>query len=222
MKMLLRLSLLLVCAAGSWAAATVPAPRYVINLDLAAQDRWTHVIPDYKADFQSLLKQIKKMLPPEVVDLASLIGDDVEKYVPYPYSLEMVGVAVAGDVALGEVLLGNMLYEVTAFNSSKLDKACTSIVAEAVNGTIYHGRNLDYTFTEVLRNMTIIAEFQSGGKTVYTGGQLGGLVAGGNSGIHAYEMVLIWQRGMRVAQYKPLRQNNYVDVATVKVKLLLI
>lgn len=208
MKVLLRLSLLLVCVAGSWAAATVPAPRYVINLDLAAQDRWTHVIPDYKADFQSLLKQIKKMLPPEVVDLASLIGDDVEKYVPYPYSLEMVGVAVAGDVALGEVLLGNMLYEVTAFNSSKLDKACTSIVAEAVNGTIYHGRNLDYTFTEVLRNMTIIAEFQSGGKTVYTGEQLGGLAAGGNSGIHAYEMVLIWQRGPNLNHSEIPRQHN--------------
>lgn len=171
-EMFLRLSLLLACVVGSRASTAVPAPRYVIDLDLAAQDRWTHVIPDYKADFQSLLKQIKKMVPPEVVDLAALIGDDVDKYVPYPYSSEMVGVSVAGGVALGEVLLGNMLYEVTAFNSSKLDKACTSIVAEAVNGTIYHGRNLDYTFTEVLRNMTIIAEFQSGGKTVYTGGQL--------------------------------------------------
>ena len=168
---LLYLSLILAHGAiGSRAGSTVPAPRYVVDLDLAPQDRWGHVIADYKADLQSLLKQIKEMVSPEVVMLASFIGENVEKYVPYPYSLEMVSVAISGGVTLGETLLGNMIYEVSAFNRSKLArKACTSIVAEAVNGTMYHGRNLDYSFTEILRNMTVIVDFQSGGKTVYTG-----------------------------------------------------
>ena len=168
---LLYLSLILAHGAiGSRAGSCVPAPRYVVDLDLAPQDRWGHVIADYKADLQSLLKQIKEMVSPEVVLLASAIGENVEKYVPYPYSLEMVGVAISGGVTLGETLLGNMIYEVTAFNRSKLaQKACTSIVAEAVNGTMYHGRNLDYSLTEILRNMTVIVDFQSGGKTVYTG-----------------------------------------------------
>ena len=40
----------------------------------------------------------------------------------------------------------DVMYEVSAFNKSKLARqACTSIVAEAPNGTIYHGRNLDYS-----------------------------------------------------------------------------
>ena len=155
---------------GSWTTRDVPAPRYVIDLDVAPQDRWNDVVRDYKQYYQALLKDIKKIVPPEVVALASLIGRDVEKYIPYPYNLEIVGVALTGDVDIGDVVLGNSVYEVTAYNSSKLvEKACTSIVAEAVNGTIYHGRNLDYSISQMLRNLTIVVEFQSKGKTVYTG-----------------------------------------------------
>ena len=128
------------------------------------------------------------MVPPEVVSLASVIGNDVDRYMPFPYGLEMVGVAEAvSGVNVGDVVLGNMLYEVTAFSHSKRGagggsskrgqpKMCTSIVAEAINGTIYHGRNLDYTFTSVLSDMTVIVDFQEGGKTVYTGTTFAGMV----------------------------------------------
>lgn len=170
LSLLLSLSLLSTYLVNVSNADPVPAPRYVVNLDLPAQDRWNHVIVNYKSDLQGLVKELKKMVSPEVLALASLLGDSVEKYIPYPYNLEMVGVAVTGGVTVGETLLGNLLYEVTAYNSSKLaQKACTSIVAEALNGTMYHGRNLDYSFTELLRNSTIIVDFQSNGKTLYTG-----------------------------------------------------
>ena len=166
----LLLSLLACLVNTSYARSAIPAPRYVVNLDLAPQDRWTHVVADYKPELQILLKQIKDMVPHGVVLLASMIGDNMEKYMPYPYSLEMVGVSIAGGVTLGEAVLGNIIYELTAFNASGLaHKACTSIVAKALNGTMYHGRNLDYSIAGILRNMTVIVDFQSGGKTVYTG-----------------------------------------------------
>lgn len=124
------------------------------------------------------------MVPPEVVSLASVIGNNVDRYMPFPYGLEMVGVAeVVSGVSVGDVVLGNMLYEVTAFSHAKWGaggrgqpKMCTSIVAEAINGTIYHGRNLDYSFTSVLSDMTVIIDFQEAGKTVYTGTTFAGMV----------------------------------------------
>eukprot|EP00057_Strongylocentrotus_purpuratus_P006364 XP_011660838.1 PREDICTED: N-acylethanolamine-hydrolyzing acid amidase [Strongylocentrotus purpuratus] len=47
-------------------------------------------------------------------------------------------------------------------------RACTSIVAQDANGTIWHGRNLDYNFTDAMRNISAIIDFKSQGKTVYT------------------------------------------------------
>lgn len=114
-------------------------------------------------------------MPPEVLDLIAVIGDGVEKYIPYPYNMEMVGVALTAKVSVGEVVLGNTIYEVKAFGHGG-NKACTSIVAEAVNGTIYHGRNLDFMFNDVLRNVTIIVDYQQNGTTIYTGTTFAGYV----------------------------------------------
>lgn len=152
--------------------STVKAPRYVVNLDLEPQDRWSHVVADYKTELQYLLKGVEKLVGHEAMYIASIIGKDVDKHVPYPYSQEMVGISKAGDVTVGETVLGNFIYELTAFNKSKRflhGNACTSIVAEATNGTIYHGRNLDYSIADLLRNMTITVDFQKSNKIIYTG-----------------------------------------------------
>lgn len=159
------------------------AKRYAVNLDLPPQQRWVEVARDHKEGMAQLFQDVKKMVPPEAVSLASVIGNDVDRYIPYPYGLEIVGVAEsAGDtVSVGDVVLGNALYEVTAYShlgrsENTRVKMCTSIVAETVNGTIYHGRNLDYTFQDALRNLTVIIDFQQGGKTVYTGTTFAGMV----------------------------------------------
>ena len=73
----------------------------------------------------------------------------------------MKGVAKALNTSLGIIAIANLGYEVTAF--------CTSIVAQATDGSVYHARNLDFGegmgFTDILRNMTFEVDFQSGGKT---------------------------------------------------------
>lgn len=170
--------LLWVCLISQPAACETPTPakRYTVNLDLKPEDRWTDIVKNYKSEFSALLAQIKKMVPPEALDIVSLIGSDVEKYIPYPYSMEILGIAqqVKG-ISVGDVILGNTLYEVTAYGHRN-SKACTSIVAEALNGTIFHGRNLDYSFTSALRNMTIIVDFEQNGKVIYTGTTFAGFV----------------------------------------------
>ena len=119
------------------------------------------------------------MLPPGAEALVSILGEGVEKYIPHPYNMELVGIADSIDgLTVGELILGNVLYEVTAFghNGEPEATACTSIVAEALNGTIFHGRNLDYGFGGVLRDLTINVNFQRGGKTIYMGTTFAGMV----------------------------------------------
>ena len=41
---------------------------------------------------------------------------------------------------------------------------CTSIVAQDEKGQIWHARNLDYKFADILRNITIQVHFQRQGK----------------------------------------------------------
>ena len=166
-----------------WSPSACDTPtrpkRYAVNLDLEPQDRWKEVVQDFAPDILELLKEVKKRVPAEVIDIVSIIEADIEKYIPYPYNLEIVGIASNAQATVGEVVLGNTIYELTAFGHGGTGGgglACTSIVAEALNGTIYHGRNLDYTFTDVLRNMTIIVDFQRSGKTVYTGTTFAGYV----------------------------------------------
>ena len=151
--------------------------RYAVNLDLEPQERWKEVAQDFTSELSALLKAVKKLVPPAVIDIVSIIEADVERYLPYPYNLEIVGIAASSKVTVGEVVLGNTIYELTAFGrSGRGSLACTSIVAEALNGTIYHGRNLDYELTNVLRNLTIVVDFQQSGKTAYTGTTFAGYV----------------------------------------------
>ncbi|OWK13569.1 NAAA, partial [Cervus elaphus hippelaphus] len=43
---------------------------------------------------------------------------------------------------------------------------CTSIVAQDSKGHIYHGRNLDYPFGSLLRNLTVDVQFIKSGQTL--------------------------------------------------------
>ncbi len=152
---------------------------YTINLDLPPEQRWQQVAQDHAEGILNLVKEIKAMVPPGTVELVSLIGGDVEKYIPYPYNLEIVGITeLIKGLTVGELILGNTLYEVTAFghDGKPEAKACTSIIAETLNGTIYHARNLDYNFGNILRGLTIVVNFQKGGKTVYSGTTFAGMV----------------------------------------------
>ena len=92
----------------------------------------------------------------------------------------MVGIADAANITVSDVILGNVLYELTAYSDKKsghgAPKMCTSIVAQTINGTIYHGRNLDYSFPDLLRDLTIVVDFEQDGKVVYTGTTFAGIV----------------------------------------------
>ena len=158
-----------VCVLGfSSAVKEDGVPTYTINLDLDPSLRWKEVISDYKWEIPELYKILKSFVPAEFLPIVDILGNSLETYIPKPYSDELRGIALGAGMPLGDVALLNILYDVTAF--------CTSIVVEDEKGVIYHGRNLDYHFTDILRNITLIAHFQKGGKTVYTSTTYAGYV----------------------------------------------
>jgi len=75
-------------------------------------------------------------------------------------------------VPYGWLTLFNLGYEVS--------DACTSIVAQTPQGKILHARNLDFWagmgFTDSLKNLTFIANYQSKGKTVFYATTFAGFV----------------------------------------------
>lgn len=135
----------------------------VVNLDLPPEQRWLQPLQPFIATFNEFLSVLDKLLPATTPKLDAL-GTIIAGYLGEPYQDEMKGVAQALNTSLGIVAIANLGYEVSAF--------CTSIVAQATDGSVFHARNLDFGegmgFTDILRNMTFEVDFQSGGVTQYS------------------------------------------------------
>jgi hypothetical protein len=71
---------------------------------------------------------------------------------------------IAREVGLKAELMAavNTIYDFTASGGPFGFKACTSIVAQAANGSITHGRNLDYPLRTAMGPLTISVDFVRG------------------------------------------------------------
>lgn len=72
---------------------------------------------------------------------------------------EIKGIAEDLEIDYIDAVLINYIYEFEAF--------CTSIIVKNSNGTIIHGRNLDFGFSEALRNTTYIANFYKNDEHIF-------------------------------------------------------
>lgn len=139
----------------------IQADRHTINLDLPPEERWVEVLKRY-ADYVPKVKALLKVeIPPSIFPLAEKLASVIDQHIPAPYPGEMRGVAKAWNMSEADVILINLIYDLTAY--------CTSIVAQDSKGNIIHGRNLDYQFAKLLRRVTFMVDFQSKGKTLYSG-----------------------------------------------------
>ena len=175
MKSLLLL-LISVCLSSAFVDTT--PPKYVVNLDLPPTERWAHVVKNYIDLYPIMEKEFYKILPKAVVEFAEKIVGILDEFLPVPYADEVRGIAKYTNSTVGETLVGNLAYDFTAFHhKDKSDsEACTSIVAVASNGMLFHGRNLDYSFHDLLRNFTVVIDFQKGGHTIFTGTTFAGYI----------------------------------------------
>jgi len=152
----------------------VPAPLYTINLDLPPAQRWKTVcsVPQYGAYMQGFVNLVKGILPDNgkaLEDAGDLLN---EYYFPTEYAQEISGCGQYLGVSTGWLTIINIGYEIS--------DACTSIVAQTLDGKIFHARNLDFWtgiwLTDTLRNMTFQAEFMKGGKLMFHATTFAGFV----------------------------------------------
>ncbi|XP_033742228.1 acid ceramidase-like [Pecten maximus] len=153
-------------------------PSYVVNLDLPAAQRWTHVVKNKGPEIKKLLDEFKSFISDifngsqAIVNFIDKEGPAFDETLPQPFADEMRGIANATGLKLGEIVFFNIFYEFFT--------VCTSIVAQDPKGTLYHARNLDFglflgwdiknntwAVTELLRPLVIIVDFQKGGQTVF-------------------------------------------------------
>lgn len=132
------------------------APSYTIDLDLAPEERWLNITQKYLKYTPKILANLRKKIPPFAIPLAEKLAVVIDKHFPAEYNKEMMGISKGLNLSFSDTILLNILYDVTAF--------CTSIVAQDKDGSVFHGRNLDYSFTDTLRDITFISNFQSKGK----------------------------------------------------------
>ncbi len=158
----------------------IAVPTEIVNLDLPPSDRWKAIGIKYKEDIQAGMETIMSFVPDFLVDLIDEIGKTLESLLPPPYREELLGLAAATDIHVGELFLLNIAYDITAH--------CTSIVAQK-GETLLHARNLDAPgrdvaefgeknkrFMSTARDTCIAVLFKSGGKTVYSGVTFAGVI----------------------------------------------
>ena len=149
------------CSAAGRGSVKRLAPTFDVDMDKDPHNRWADVVKHFKPGILTMLEDVETLLPKKVLDIVSIIGDEEVEDILL-YGSEMVGIAKAVDRPANHVLLANIFYELTAYGHGG-DGGATSIVAEDINGTIFHGRNLDFKFTDTLRDLTITVNFYSKG-----------------------------------------------------------
>ncbi|XP_053311685.1 N-acylethanolamine-hydrolyzing acid amidase [Spea bombifrons] len=161
---ILLLLLVSVCPSSSLDVQDLQPPRYNLSLDRPPQERWAPVLRHYNYSYlREALRYVYDSSVPKWAHalILPLTDIDLALLVKEPYAGEIRGIAKTLGVSPGDVLALNLAYEATAF--------CTSIIAQDEKGNVYHGRNLDYNFADILRNLTVELNFISNGQIKYTG-----------------------------------------------------
>lgn len=197
-------------------------PRFSLNLDLPAKDRWTAIGTQYRDKAPALIAYLETIVPVWAIPIIEEIGKDVQPFFR-DYGDEMTGLASAMGLKIGDVVILNLVYQLEHLglncsnwnntgptvpndpgcmavdpkqewcychnNSHLIDEQgilrppevdgpglCTSTVGQALDGTIWHGRNLDWNLPDALLEMAVDVDYQRNGTTVFRGTTIVGFV----------------------------------------------
>jgi N-acylethanolamine-hydrolysing acid amidase len=135
-----------------------PPKTFKIDLDLPPVERWrefvTANLEGIKAFETYFLNQYK--IPSFAF---SILGYLAEFHPDKEFLEEISAITELSQLSKGMIFAVNYMYDISAF--------CTSIVFRGSDGKVHHGRNLDYSFRELIGNITANGEFYQGGKLIH-------------------------------------------------------
>jgi len=149
----------------------------VINLDLPAKERWTAIAKPFAAKLQDLVTTFKHILGSLSAELFAILEkltkSEVENLLnamPGDYGDEIRSIADASGLTHLDAFICNLIYEISG--------ACTVVIAQDKDGSIFHGHNLDtaanwnvtsgqWIIADKLRAITMNLHYQKGGKTLF-------------------------------------------------------
>lgn len=148
----------------------------MINLDLEPEDRYTEIAKDHKTYYGVLATFLKGMFSDDLTKqfFATLkLANETRR--------ELTGLAAALGVSLDTVFLGEFYYELEILHQrAGIGRAaCSGIVAQGSDGTVYHGRNQDYPPPFSL--MQFEATFMKNGKALFEATNFAGIVGIGGT-----------------------------------------
>jgi len=127
-------------------------PSFSIDLDLDPIDRWSDIIPNFAQPMREFNDEIRSQIPQIYIDVAEKIASRLDNHIPQPYHDEFYSISQAISMPLADIVLVNLVYELRTY--------CTSLLVRTLNGTILHGRNLDFNLnTDLLRRLTFHGKF---------------------------------------------------------------
>jgi len=145
-------------------------PQFDINLDIQPQLRWTAVARYYREELVAMTSAVSP-----VIDKA--LGSQRQVFLQYgyfdpEYEAELQGIVNTvqhPNVSLDTLKVSNMLYEMQS------PTACSAVLWAMANGTVLHGRNMDYSFHFKMPNgkkmnwpeVTFQATMYKGGKPLF-------------------------------------------------------
>ncbi|ETO10751.1 hypothetical protein RFI_26627, partial [Reticulomyxa filosa] len=151
-------------------------PWFDIDLDTDPYDRWKEIALTYKAEIQTVIDFIFHMntfFQKDLLPIVEMRSSEILGRMPNDYGIEIEGLSAYTEVEVAKLIIVNSAYELSGL--------CTSIVAQNTDGSMYHGRNLDFglypgfnwtdfqwELTELLRPTLFNARMNKGGKVLYS------------------------------------------------------
>jgi hypothetical protein len=139
---------------------------FTVDLDLPPVQRWQQVIAAKNESLWIFKSYIESQLPSSFKTIYAVFPEFVAKLYNKEFAEEIAGIAELAKLEYGFTFFLNFMYEMNAY--------CTSIVAQAEDGTIIHGRNLDYSYPEYIANLSVNVDFYRNGSYLYSGNVIAG------------------------------------------------